>query len=195
VEVEPPLFLRASEIMHSRCDILHFRMFIRIIEIHDFYPLEDLSNNEGRPPSDDASSDDGYPSYDPDRGILQLWPWLTRFVADHSLTGEPWSSLPTTGGRVWSASDMIHHPMAMRAARCHHPMVDLGGQPMCHPRAPLLFVETATEDATRQDVGEQGSKALTSGGASSWHVHGQQIPARQRLLPHGSDVEELQELP
>jgi hypothetical protein len=36
VERQPPLFLRSSEIVHSKRGMLGFRVFIKIIEIHDF---------------------------------------------------------------------------------------------------------------------------------------------------------------
>jgi hypothetical protein len=38
VEHHPPLFLRASEIIHSSCDTLQFRAFVKVLEVHDFNP-------------------------------------------------------------------------------------------------------------------------------------------------------------
>jgi hypothetical protein len=66
VEVAPPLFLWASKIIHTKCDLLHFRAFICILEVHDFMPPGDSSDDDARSPS----SDDDYPSYDLGRGIL-----------------------------------------------------------------------------------------------------------------------------
>jgi hypothetical protein len=68
VECAPPLFLRASKIIHSKCDTLQFQVFIRILEIHDFNipsKLESDSSSEG-----DSSGED-YPDYNPGRGMLQ----------------------------------------------------------------------------------------------------------------------------
>jgi hypothetical protein len=48
---QPPLFLRASEIIHDKQNTLQFRAFVKVIEVHDFTPSSDSS-------SDDASSDD-----------------------------------------------------------------------------------------------------------------------------------------
>jgi hypothetical protein len=38
VEAEPPLFIRSSEVIHLKCDLLHFHVFIRILKVHDFNP-------------------------------------------------------------------------------------------------------------------------------------------------------------
>jgi hypothetical protein len=64
IEAEPPLFLCTSEIIHSKCDLLHFRAFIQIVEVHDFTPPNDSSDDEGRPPSSDSSGDE-YPAMTP----------------------------------------------------------------------------------------------------------------------------------
>jgi hypothetical protein len=59
--------------------LLHFRAFIRVLEVHDFTPPED-SSDDGHPPSGESSDDDGYPGYDPGRGSLQPWPSVSRSV-------------------------------------------------------------------------------------------------------------------
>jgi hypothetical protein len=38
VKVAPPLFIQSSEVVHSKCDLLHFCAFIHILEVHDFNP-------------------------------------------------------------------------------------------------------------------------------------------------------------
>jgi hypothetical protein len=62
VECEPPLFLSASELIHSKQDTLQFRAFIQIVEIHDFNRSDSSSDDSG-----DSSSDSGTD------GILGLW--------------------------------------------------------------------------------------------------------------------------
>jgi hypothetical protein len=154
VEAESPLFLRSFKIIHSRCDLLHFQAFIHIIKIHDFNPPMDLSDDEGHLPSADSSDNDGYPCYDSGRGSLPPWPGVSRFAHDRGPVGETWPSLPTTGGGVCSASATMLHPMMVKAAWGHHPMVDLGRRPMCHPKASCHSMEAATSDVTRWNVGE-----------------------------------------
>jgi hypothetical protein len=94
-----PLFLRASEIIHSRQDTLQFWAFIHILEIHDFTPPSDSSNeggdNGGGPP-DGSSDGDEYPvrkviSGSPDRetdpiralieGACRVWQWAPSCAA------------------------------------------------------------------------------------------------------------------
>jgi hypothetical protein len=72
VDAQRPLFLRAHEIIHSKCNLLHFRTFVHIVEVHDF-DLPESSNNDGLPPSSD-SSDDEYPGFDNGRGICGRGP-------------------------------------------------------------------------------------------------------------------------
>jgi hypothetical protein len=102
VESKLPLFLRVSEILHSMCDLLHFRAFIRLLEVHDFNLPSDCSGDDYRLPSSD-SSDEDYPGYDPGRGILNPCPKVSRLATGSSPTGEFWPSLPTAGGGVWSS--------------------------------------------------------------------------------------------
>jgi hypothetical protein len=76
-----PLFLRASEIIHSRQDTLQFRAFIHILEIHDFTPPSDSSDeggDNGGDAPDGFSDEDAYPGYDPGRGLLRPWPRVHR---------------------------------------------------------------------------------------------------------------------
>jgi hypothetical protein len=53
VEQAPPLFLSASELIHSKIDTLQLRALIKIIEIHDFSPPEG-SDDDSPPDSDDS---------------------------------------------------------------------------------------------------------------------------------------------
>jgi hypothetical protein len=59
VEQQPPLFLRSSKIIHSKCDTHGFRIFIKIIEIHDFSPPVDSDGDSSDPGS--ISSGDRLP--------------------------------------------------------------------------------------------------------------------------------------
>jgi hypothetical protein len=55
-----PLFLHASEVIQSKCDTLQFRVFIKVMEIHDF-TLADFSDDEFLESSSDSGTD-GLPS-------------------------------------------------------------------------------------------------------------------------------------
>jgi hypothetical protein len=81
VECKPPLFLRASEIIDSKCDTLQFRVFILILEIHDFNVPK---NSEGESSSESDSSRGDYPGYDPDHGNLNPWPRVYRIDTSRS---------------------------------------------------------------------------------------------------------------
>jgi hypothetical protein len=49
VEGEPPLFLQASEIIHSKRDTLQYRVLLHILEVHNFSPPRD-SDDDAPPP-------------------------------------------------------------------------------------------------------------------------------------------------
>jgi hypothetical protein len=102
VKSKLPLFLRVSEILHSMCDLLHFRAFVRLLEVHDFNLPSGCSGDDYRLPSND-SSDEDYPGYDPGRGILNPCPKVSRLATGSSPTGDFWLSLPTASGGVWSS--------------------------------------------------------------------------------------------
>jgi hypothetical protein len=98
MERQLPLFLRSSEIIHSKHDTIGFWVFIKIIEIHDFSPTEDSSDDS----SDPCSDSDGLPGPRGSGDILQ-WLCIYRLTGESSLAEEPWPSLPQTGGDVsWS---------------------------------------------------------------------------------------------
>jgi hypothetical protein len=69
----PPLFLWSYEIINSKCDLLHFRAFIHVAEVHDFNPPSD-SDVDGLANGDDDSSEEDYPGYMSDPRILRHWP-------------------------------------------------------------------------------------------------------------------------
>jgi hypothetical protein len=94
VEREPMLFLLASEIIHSKKEMLQFCEFIQIVEIHDFTLLESSNNDSGMDGSDSRA--DGIPSHDYASGYLRPWPKLYRSIGESSF-GEPWPSIPTAG--------------------------------------------------------------------------------------------------
>jgi hypothetical protein len=104
VEREPPLFLLASEIIHSKKDALQFHAFIHTIEIHDFTSLNSSDDDSGMASSD--SEADNNPGHDYASGSLQPWPKVYRCVSESSYD-EPWPSLPMTGGgAMWPESEM-----------------------------------------------------------------------------------------
>jgi hypothetical protein len=47
VERAPSLFLSSSEIIHSKRDPLQFHALVKLLEVHDFSPLELDSNDKG----------------------------------------------------------------------------------------------------------------------------------------------------
>jgi hypothetical protein len=110
IEGQLPLFLHASELIHSKCDTLGFRALVKILEIHDFSPLEDSSDDNDTPGSSDSSGGDDLPG----SGIpssLRPWPAIFHFVGGSSPGGQPWPSLPRHDGDVqWGlhATGVLH---------------------------------------------------------------------------------------
>jgi hypothetical protein len=45
----PPLFIQAEELVHSKQDVLHFRAFIHVLELHEF-SLPEEDDDDGWPP-------------------------------------------------------------------------------------------------------------------------------------------------
>jgi hypothetical protein len=97
IEWQPPLFLQASELIHSKCDTLGFWALIKILEINDFSPAEDSSDDSSD--SNGLSGADGLPGLG---GGSSLRPWSTmyRFTDGSSPTVVPWLILPRHGGDV-----------------------------------------------------------------------------------------------
>jgi hypothetical protein len=86
----PPLFLRESEIIHSKQDALHYWAIIHILEIHDFNPQEDSDD------SSSGSSDsraDGIPENGGDSS-LRSWPRIFWAASEGSSSDGPWPELP-----------------------------------------------------------------------------------------------------
>jgi hypothetical protein len=75
VEGQPPLFIRASELIHAKRDVSGFRALVRILEIHDFSPLKDSSDDGTDSVSSDSSGGDGLLGSE-SGGSLQPWPSL-----------------------------------------------------------------------------------------------------------------------
>jgi hypothetical protein len=110
-----PLFLRESEVIHSKQDMLQQRAFIQVLEVQDFYiPGVDISED-----SSSWSEPNEFPRYDPGRGSGLHRPWSRVFchVTDDSPSGDAWPSLPfgrcgvswSLGG-PWSRCDQDAHP-------------------------------------------------------------------------------------
>jgi hypothetical protein len=142
--------------------MLHFRAFNHILEVHDFNPSEDSSDDGRPPPSGDSSEseDDDYPGYDSHRGILQLWPRVSKFASGHNPAGEPWPSLPAAGGGVWSAAAFIRalRPTAAWSAISQSSNGRLGESP-CAPHVALSSSETAPAEVTQQAVGNMSIRS------------------------------------
>jgi hypothetical protein len=56
-EGTPPLFLHASELIHSKLDTLQYRAIIHVLEVHDFTSMGDSDDDDSWP--DSNSSDSG----------------------------------------------------------------------------------------------------------------------------------------
>jgi hypothetical protein len=129
------------KLVHIKRDTLGFRVFIKIIEIHDFSPPVDSDDDSSDPRSD--SDGDGLPGSGGSGDILQL-PRIYRLAEDTSPARVPWPSLPRSGGdvsgsllgsaarvrfprRAWSSrrasGDATSYP-----ARCRGIQKDLGSQ-------------------------------------------------------------------
>jgi hypothetical protein len=102
VEGEPPLFLCTSEIIHAKCDLLHYHAIIDVLEFHNFntpQSSDSMGGDHGQGGSS-TNNDDGYLGYDPGPGFWDSWPRVCRFISDNGPSGEPWPSLPVVGGEV-----------------------------------------------------------------------------------------------
>jgi hypothetical protein len=130
VECAPPLFLRASKIIHSKCDTLQFQVFIRILEIHDF---NIPSNSESDSSSEGDSSGEDYPDYNTGRGMLQPWPQVYHIATGSAPTGDLWPSLPMVGGCLLAHGDGERHQHWSCQVLSH-------AGPGMHARGQLLFV-------------------------------------------------------
>jgi hypothetical protein len=75
IERELPLFLLASEIIHSKKDALQFHAFNLIVKMHDFTPLNS-SDDSGMDGSDSGADD--IPGRDYASSSLRPWPEVYR---------------------------------------------------------------------------------------------------------------------
>jgi hypothetical protein len=141
VERAPPVFLRSSEIIYSKCVTLQFRVLIQILDIHVFHIPSD-SNGDSSSRGD--SSSEYYPDYDPDHGFQQ--PWLYRLTSFQpgwgslviiALTGDDtsWSTV-SLGGAVFHRLGHVRPTGPSGALACR------GGARVLSPTgAPLAFRE------------------------------------------------------
>jgi hypothetical protein len=95
-----PLFLRASENIHSLCNLLHYHAIINVLEIHDFSTPLSSDSKGGRRGSDSGPDDDGHPSYDPGHNFLDSWPVVRCYNTGARPSSLPWPSLPSAGDDV-----------------------------------------------------------------------------------------------
>lgn len=83
VERAPPLFLSAEELIHTHHDTLRFRVAVHVLEVQDFHPRSDSSDEEGfwgcRHDEDSDDSDDDYPGFDDCGGSSKPWPRVHKF--------------------------------------------------------------------------------------------------------------------
>jgi hypothetical protein len=73
VEGEPPLFLQASEIIHSKWDTLQYKVLVHILEVHNFTPPVD--SNDDNPPTPSSNSSDSGGDEIPGSMHSSLQPW------------------------------------------------------------------------------------------------------------------------
>jgi hypothetical protein len=95
VDRQPPLFLRASEIIHSKRDTLGFHALVKILEVHDFSPQAGSSDDGSSSESSGSSGGDGLPR---PVGHSSLRPWPA--TPPPWSAGGDWSCLPRHGGDV-----------------------------------------------------------------------------------------------
>jgi hypothetical protein len=90
IKGQPLLFIHASELIHAKR---------RILEIRNFPPLEDSSDDGADSGSSDSLGGEGMPG---PGGGGSMWPWLVIFcfVGTTSSSRQPWPSLPRHGGDI-----------------------------------------------------------------------------------------------
>jgi hypothetical protein len=84
---QPPLFLCASELVHSKKDTLQHRAFIQVLEVHDFTTPED-SDSDGRSSSSDSSNSSGDAEFVLGHGSLRPWTTVHRFMSGSTPEGD-----------------------------------------------------------------------------------------------------------
>jgi hypothetical protein len=100
LEREPLLFLSLSELIHSRCDTLQFRVFVHVLEVHDYMTSEG-SNDDSSDSSGDSSADSLRGPTPSSGSSLCPWPRIYWVASDWiSLSRELWPSLPSHGSGV-----------------------------------------------------------------------------------------------
>jgi hypothetical protein len=109
IEPPPPLFLRSTEIIHSSCDLLHFWVFIRILEVNDINPQVTQTMMDGRPPMT-------APVKMTIRATTQAGESFSHDQKSSGVSpvGEAWPSLPAHSDGVWS----VAAPAAAPADHC-----------------------------------------------------------------------------
>jgi hypothetical protein len=182
VEAEPPLFLRAEEIIHSSSNLLHFQALIRTIEVHGLNPPESSDDDDGRSPSSDSSEED-YPGYDPGRGSSQPWPRVSRSATGINSAREPWPSLPSASSKVWNSAKKV----AGRPTAASTGVSGWRGVSPC--------LEAVLGVAVRQARREQGGMATPHAAASKGPTPGTRpISFQQRTQTTVGKAASLQEL-
>jgi hypothetical protein len=79
---ETPLFLRASEIIHSKCDMLQFCALVQVLEVHDFTSSADSDDDSPLRSNSSDSRGDGLLDANPRGTSLQPWPCVYLFVGE-----------------------------------------------------------------------------------------------------------------
>jgi hypothetical protein len=104
-----PLFLRAEEIIHSKQDILQFRVFINLLEVHDFSLAEEGS----------SSNDDDF-WFNLNRSCtISPWSRIHPFAIGASSAGKPLPGLPSGGGGAcWSHRSEVSMVVQEAPQRC-----------------------------------------------------------------------------
>jgi hypothetical protein len=133
-EWQPPLFLCASELIHAKCDTLGFRALIKILEIHDFSPLDNSSDDGGASDSSGSSGRDDLPGSG-GHSLLRPWMAIYRFTDGSSPAGQPWPSLPRHGEDVQWGPQVAWAPHACGLVSETTLVVEQGGK-ATPPRQP-----------------------------------------------------------
>jgi hypothetical protein len=109
-----PLFLWASEIIHSLCNLLHYHAIVNVLEIHDFSTPLSSDSEGGRRGSDSGPDDDGYPGYYQGHNFLDSWSVVRCYATGARPSGLPWPSLPSIGNNVSDGMGATTRPVSHR---------------------------------------------------------------------------------
>jgi hypothetical protein len=91
-ERAPPLFHRASEIIHSKKHTLQYKVLVHVLEVHDFTPPADSEVDD--PPNSDSCGSGGNGLPGSMHSSLQPWPCIYWIARPTDERGHPLPLLP-----------------------------------------------------------------------------------------------------